>query len=249
MTDLVQNKTKLPQGYSVYSQALLEKIIKTTELKPLEKLFYLRLLHLSKTQAVDHGAREVILGLRQWAKYLNINSTTIFNIQQTLETKGFIKIFRQKIRNLQYSNIVSPLLPYNISQQILTSEEIANLKYDIKILEYLEQEKHLIYISNNQLDTIICHQTLSARQKLIYFGLYHSCYIAKLKNEDFLVDYAILQAKHNCSKSVISKAMQALEKANLIKRKELRYINVNRHELSKWQITMDIDYHSQNINN
>lgn len=245
------------KSYIPIAGCLVEHIIYSSDLYPLEKLNYLLADALSLISHNNGKKRTIALAGNQWAKKLNCSKSTVFSSQKSLVEKGYFNIIKDKNEKGQNErNIIIPTIPDNIFEILKHSDNRTKdliAEYDHKVeskIGFLSRTKLFIKLNYYLLKTITCETSLNPLQKIIWLDFYIKCYKryhnTKGQGEDcfFTASYQELSNMYSCNKSTLSKSLNALEKAGFIKRehffiKHTQNINARRDN-SLWKFTISL---------
>ena len=251
------------KSYNAVSNCIFEHVICSSVLTTLEQLYYLLVTHLSLINYNNYGNRHYALSAKSWAKLLNCSRSQIFVLQQSLVAKGYFIITKnQNAKTQDKRNLITPILPNNIFEQLLMTSNRYNLKqeccmyhakFDLKNiqLEYLDKTKLFIPLNYQLLATITSNEELSPLHKVIWLDLYVTCYkYHKSTNNNScfscIITYQELMSRYKISKSVLSKTLKTLQTYGFITKNRTstkhstNTLPEDRKDKSLWQILVTV---------
>ncbi len=238
------------KSYVPYSGCVVDHILGNTQFSNLEKLKYLLADSLSLINHNTGKQRAVSLPATKWAKMLNCSKAQVFELQKSLEGKGYLIVERTKNKlGKNKRNLLIPTLP----DQVFTELSKAPIRWNADCTgytntveakrAYLDRTKLFIPLNYQLLKLIIADHNLTSFAKVIFIDfltLLHKCHInAKnniysqnnsstpddnfdhdLSKNSLVISYSQLIKRFNCDKRDISKVMIELEKLAFITRKQ-----------------------------
>jgi hypothetical protein len=251
------------KSYNAVSNCIFEHVICSSVLTTLEQLYYLLVTHLSLINYNNYGNRHYALSAKSWAKLLNCSRSQIFVLQQSLVAKGYFIITKnQNAKTQDKRNLITPILPNSIFEQLLKTSNRNNLKqerflyqanFDLKNiqLEYLDKTKLFFPLNYQLLATITSNEELSPLHKVIWLDLYITCYkYHKSTNNkscfSCIITYQELMNRYKISKSVLSKTLNTLQTYGFITKNRTSTkhstdtLLEDRKDKSLWQISVTV---------
>ncbi len=251
------------KSYNAVSNCIFEHVMCSSVLTTLEQLYYLLVTHLSLINYNNYGNRHYALSAKSWAKLLNCSRSQIFVLQQSLVEKGYFIITKNQNEKTQDKrNLITPILPNSIFEQLLMTSNRYNLKqdrclyqakFDLKNiqLEYLDKTKSFIPLNYQLLATVTSNEELSPLHKVVWLDLYVACYkYHKSTNNkscfSCIITYQELMNRYKISKSVLSKTLKTLQTYGFITKNRTftkhstDTLQEDRKDKSLWQISVTV---------
>jgi|GEM_PF-5237443 len=192
------------KAYTPIASCVCEHIITTSTLTASQKLYYILADCLALVNLNLGGKREVKLSSNKWAKRLGCSKSTILNLQEYLEEKGYFDVQRGKNEFKQDNrNIITPTMPDDIFNTLEAAENRTEetLPFDTSKgckRSYLDKAKLFIPINYQLLLLVFSSSKLNSTQKITWLDFYirsYKLYIANLNSDKNDIDEVIGREK------------------------------------------------------
>lgn len=241
------------------NDCVFDHIITSADLSHLEKLYYLLADCLSIINYRYGKGRGAALPYVGWAKKLSCSRSKIFELQRSLEEKGYFTILRDKNDAGQNNrNIIIPSLPKDIFDHLCDTAKYQkgnHATFDGKEEKraYLDRTKLTIKLNYHLIKFITANESLNTFQKILWLDFYASTSAPqKAKPEkgfSLISSYQELALRHSYGNQYISRSIKALEDGGFLKTERFfiknkstkkAIIDNRRSDKSLWNITLTV---------